>query len=388
VAKPPPLAWSHPDKLDENQLHLLVQARRGKQAAWATGALLAYALIGFLLLPWILHRVLPEQAGQLLGRQVTIEQIRISPFALSGSLQGLKIKDLDGTLLLSWDEVYGNFQLSSVFHRAFTFREARVVKPYVHVQINPDYSFNISDILRRIEDRSAQRPPEENRSVPALRVERLQITNAAARVSDLTLRMPFHRQIGPLNLVIRKFHTHPDNENPYSIAGSMETGERFAWSGRFFLSPLRSEGELHIDNVRLANYAPLYQDFVSLNLSDGLIDLAAHYRFEYGGTNHFLAVSNAAFHLANLKDSATTDSTANALALGDMKVAGVEADLWNRSARIKSVTVRDGEILVRRNRDQTINLIQEVGVEPGRLHLTESQQATPRDGSRAFLQLQ
>lgn len=337
-----------------------LRTRQGKQVVWTSATLVLYALIGFLLLPVILVRVIPKQAGELLGRPVRLEKVRINPFALSASLQGLQVQDLDGSTLLSWDEVYGNFQLSSLWHWAFTFKEVRVARPYAHFQINSNYTFNISDILDKFQTESPQSAPnEEPARLPALRVARLQITNAVTKVSDLTLREPFHREIGPVAVVIKQFHTHPDNANPYSFAGSTEAGERFAWSGRFFLFPLRSEGALRIENVRIPNYAPFYRDFVSFTIPDGVIDLEGSYRLEYGGTNNLLTISNANLRLTSLKvhDAAAAASTENALELAALQVSGVEADLWKRTARIQSVRLDGGQLLVRRNKDATLNLV-------------------------------
>jgi len=335
-----------------------LRTRRGKQVAWAGVALVVYALTGFFVVPWILGKVIPNQAGDILGREVTIETIRINPFVLSGSFQGVLVQDNDGSPLLSWDEVYGNFQLSSIFHWAFTFKEIRVVDPYVHLQINPDYSLNISDILEDLEDHSEELAPDEGLGIPSLRVEEITITNAVAMVSDLTLREPFHRKIGPVDLRLEKLHTHPESENPYSIAGTTGAGESFAWGGRFFLFPLRSEGQISVENVRIPNYSPFYQDFLSLEFRDGVIDLSADYQVEYGGTNNVLSVSNAMFHLASLKVSADGDSTRNALEVNDLKVSGVEADLWRRTARVGSVEVNGGELFVHRKENANVNLLE------------------------------
>jgi len=332
--------------------------KRRRQAFWAGAGILLYALIGFLLVPWILGKVIPTKAGDLLGRKVSVERIRINPFVLSGSFQGAVVEDTDGSPLLSWEEVYGNLQLSSIFHWAPTFKEVRIVSPYVHFQINPDQTFNVSDIIERLAKEPEQVVPGSQQPPPALRVARLTITNAVARVSDLTLREPFHRQIGPVNLTLKKFQTDPKSENPYSFAGSTETGEHFAWSGRFFLAPLRSEGHLTVESVRIPDYAPFYRDFVSLTVSDGVIDLSGNYRIRLDGIKDLLSVSNVAFHLTSLKVTADVDSARNALEVGELKVTGVDADLGNRAAHVASVAVNGGGLFVRRDRQAHINLLE------------------------------
>ena len=78
--------------------------RRRKLLRWVVGLLLAYAIVGFLIVPPIIRVVAVKQLRQLLGREVSIEKVRVNPFALSGSICGFLVKDLDGEPLLSWDE--------------------------------------------------------------------------------------------------------------------------------------------------------------------------------------------------------------------------------------------------------------------------------------------
>jgi len=123
--------------------------RRRKLLRWTGGLLLVYALIGFLIAPVLVRLVAVKQMSALLGREVSIEKVRLNPFALSGSIRGFLIRDLDGKPYVSWDEAYANFQLSSFFGHPWVFMEVTTTNPFVRVQINTDYSLNFSDILAR-----------------------------------------------------------------------------------------------------------------------------------------------------------------------------------------------------------------------------------------------
>src|ERR1700722_9535317 len=89
--------------------------RKRKIALWVFWLLLAYAVSGFLILPPIVRVVAVRQLSRQLDREVSIQRIKINPFALSATVRGLLIKDKDGKPFISWDEVYVNFQLSSFF---------------------------------------------------------------------------------------------------------------------------------------------------------------------------------------------------------------------------------------------------------------------------------
>ena len=69
--------------------------RAGK---WAVGILGAIAIIGFLVLPPAVRHFGERALADALGRQVTIEGVRINPFALSLTVNNLRIAEADGTL--------------------------------------------------------------------------------------------------------------------------------------------------------------------------------------------------------------------------------------------------------------------------------------------------
>jgi len=81
--------------------------------------LLVFTVFGSLLLPPIVRMIAEKQWSKHLDRAVTIQKVRLNPCQLSTTIRGLLIKDQDGTPLVSWDEVYVNFQLASFFTHAW-----------------------------------------------------------------------------------------------------------------------------------------------------------------------------------------------------------------------------------------------------------------------------
>src|SRR5215471_3374126 len=120
-----------------------------KLIVWAVGLVLFYTVFGFLILPWIVKAVATKQISKLLERETSIRQVRINPYVLSGTIRGFLIKDKDGQPLLSFEEAYANFQLVSFFGKPWVFKDVWTVKPYCRIQINPDYSLNFSDLLKK-----------------------------------------------------------------------------------------------------------------------------------------------------------------------------------------------------------------------------------------------
>ena len=336
-----------------------VPPRRRKQVVWILGLLLFYTVLGFLILPPIVRAIAVKQLSLQLDRQVSIEKIKINPFALSTTVRGLLIKDKDGQPFISWDEVYVNFQLLSFFGHPWVFKEISVTKPYARVQINKDYTLNFSDLIAKFSTNTSAAPavPAAPSKPLALRVDRLQITGAAVAFSDFTTREPFKRIIGPLNVTLQNFRTDPDNKNPYSFAGTTDAGERLAWSGFFYLNPLRSQGKLSLDNFAINKYAPLYQDFVNFEIRSGTIDAQTDYRFEFSASNHIATATNSAFSLHDFKLGSPGASN-NIVELDQFAVTGASLDLEARQAALDSVSANGAKLFLRRDKDAMVNVVE------------------------------
>ena len=137
-----------------------ISRRKRKLAIWALVLLLVYTIVGFLILPPIIRSVAVKQISKQLGREVSIEKIKLNPFAFSCAVRGLLIKDRDGQPFVFWDEVYVNLQLSSFFGHAWVIKEVSVSKPVVRVQVNKDNTFNFSDILAKFATNAPPAPPK------------------------------------------------------------------------------------------------------------------------------------------------------------------------------------------------------------------------------------
>jgi hypothetical protein len=334
-----------------------ISSRKRKLMLWFFGLLVLYAFVGFLILPPIIRHVAQKQLSQQLDREVSIQRVKINPFVLSATVDGLLIKDKDGQPFVSWDEVYVNFQLSSFFGKAWVFKEISTTRPYVHAQLNWDGSFNFSDLIAKF----ATNAPAAASKAPArpliLHIGRLHIGGASAALADFTTRVPFKRTVGPLDITLDDFRTDPDNKNPYSFTGTTDAGELISWSGYFSLDPLRSEGELKLFNFTLNKYAPLYQDLVRFQIRSGSIAMDAKYRLELNATNRVAAVDDSAFALRDFKLSVPGDSN-NIVDLPLFSVTGANVDLQSHQASIDALTAVGSKLFLSRNKNEAINVVE------------------------------
>lgn len=332
----------------------LLSPRARKRCLWSLGLLLAYTVLGFLVLPPIVRAIAVKQLSQQLERPVFLQQVKLNPFVLSATLRGLLIKDKDGQPFVSWDEVYVNLQLSSFLGHPWVFQEVSTVRPYVRVQVNKDNSFNFSDLLTKFSTNTAS----SGASKPlALRIDRLRIQGASASLTDLTPRTPFARTLGPIDVTLVNFRTDPDNKNPYSVAGTTDAGEQFSWAGYFYLNPLTSQGDFSLQNLKLDKYAPLYQDFVRFRVNQGTVGLQTSYHFELSASNRVAWVTNLAVNLRSLRVAESANGP-DLVSLPEFTITGVSANTQTRQAEVGSVLATGARISLRRDQDRGINVLE------------------------------
>jgi hypothetical protein len=137
-----------------------VRGPRLRRAAGVSGALLAlWSLVGFLLLPAVLRPVVERKVGEALHRKATLRGLSINPFALSFTLRGLDVKDRDGTSpFLSFESLYLNVEVSSVFRRGTVLRAITLVKPAVTLVRNADNTYSVQDL---VEEFSKPKPKDD-----------------------------------------------------------------------------------------------------------------------------------------------------------------------------------------------------------------------------------
>jgi len=335
----------------------LIPLRKRRLALWSLGLLVFYAVVGFLILPPIVRSIAVKQLSKQLGRDVSIEKIKINPFALSTTVRCLLIKDKDGEPFVSWDEVYVNFQISSLFTKAWTFKEISIIRPFARAQMNKDGTFNFSDLVAKFSTNAAPAAAKTEPKPLVLHIRSLHIIGATASLADFTPREPFKRTLGPLDLTLDDFRTDPDNKNPYAFSGTTDAGEQISWSGFFYLDPLRSQGEVKLFHFTLNKYAPLYQDLVRFEIRGGSIATDTKYHFELSASNRVAVVDDSAFALRDFKLGAPGDSN-NIVELPLFAVTGASADLLSRQATVDTVMTKGAKLFLSRDKNEAVNVVE------------------------------
>ena len=330
--------------------------RHKRLAVWTAVAFLFYTVVGFFLLPPLARALAAKELSQQLGRAVSIKRVRFNPYTFSAALEGLVIHDKDGVALISWEAATLDFRLVSLFSHAWVFKEISVIKPFVRIQVNKDYTLNFAELVDRLFQSTASGSIKTGPLRP-WRINRLRIVGGKVSFADLTPRTPFRRMVDPLEATLTNFQTTSNHKNYFALSGISAGGERFSWSGSFRLAPFRSEGQIWTDGVSLTTYAPLYQELFRFEIQDGVVSFHLDYRYQSGNATNLLAITNATFELKSMR--MVEKETGQPIAgISDFLVTGGSIDAMARQAEADTVTLSGGRLFLRRNKDTSVNAIE------------------------------
>jgi hypothetical protein len=91
---------------------------------------------------------LDETRSQLLHREVTVDAVRVNPFAPSVTVRGLSARERTGDAAFArFDELYVNAAWTSIFYLAPVVDAITLVKPQLRLVRNRDRSHNFQDLL-------------------------------------------------------------------------------------------------------------------------------------------------------------------------------------------------------------------------------------------------
>jgi len=122
--------------------------RTRKIAIWIVSILVAIGVIFGLAAPPLIRGKIAAALSDKLHRQVSIEQIRINPYAMSVTVRGFLMNERQSSApAVSFDELYVNLEMRSIFRLAPVLKEIRLVKPYIHLIRNEDRKYNFQDLI-------------------------------------------------------------------------------------------------------------------------------------------------------------------------------------------------------------------------------------------------
>jgi hypothetical protein len=321
-----------------------------------TGAIVvlvvAYTLAGFLLVPRLIARYVPQYAQDQLKRRAEIGEVRFNPLLFKLEVKHFRLQEADGRPLVGFDRLFVDFEPTSLFRRAWTFADIELDVPRIDVILTPDGTLNLLDLLDAFpQGDPAAQPAKAPR--PVL-LEHTVVRGGSLNFTDLTGRAPQTATVQPINVELRDITTVPERRGPYKIAATLIGGGVVGWDGEVSLFPLSSTGRLGIRGFPLATAWRFAQEDVTLAEPAGTLDGEVRYQLTRADGTTSLTVDGVEVTVGGLVLTQRGD-TAPMLALEKVRLAGGRGDLIARELTIPEISVSRGRLAATMARDGTVN---------------------------------
>ncbi len=295
-----------------------------------------YALVGFFIVPLILRPRLVDAISKQTNCPVAIGGIRVNPFSLSLTVQDFALMDRHRKTICSFRELYVNFEMISLFRRAYTFSQIHLSKPYIYVGIRPDGSINLKDLQQDSDD-----PPPDTVSSPPVRViiQDLSIDTGKVVFEDSSRRIPFREVVDSLGFSLTDFTTVSDEAGGYTFEASTGQNELIRWKGNFSVVPLRSTGSFELKNIHARRIWEYLQQSVQFEVVSGQVDFSAEYTLDLSRKKTFLELRNGSLETRTITLSSSLDSV-RAIDLPLLSLSGMQLDYTNRNISIGLVSTK------------------------------------------------
>lgn len=240
---------------------------------------MVYALLGFLLAPYLLEKNLVEIMQQDFDAELRVEKIEINPFVLSLRINGLELDNPDGEPTARIDEIFTNFQLSSIFRLALTFDEVRFSSPELFVARDETGNMDFSYLIKPGEDGDADEVSdnEEDSSLLQALVFKFAIENFVINWSDQYQPEPVQARFGPITIDVKELNTLPNRSGQQSVVIATENTGTLSWTGDLQLNPLRSSGHATIKESHFPLASAYIRHQSGLEIVEGSADVALDY---------------------------------------------------------------------------------------------------------------
>jgi uncharacterized protein involved in outer membrane biogenesis len=309
---------------------------------WVFAALLLlfglYVVLGFYAAPGIVRTQAVDFVREKYGRKLSIGEIKLNPLKLQAEVKDLSLPDSDGKPMLAFRRLFIDIEASSLWQRAFVFKDVQLDAPLARTVIRPDGTVNLADLALPDDEK-------DDAPLPAIWIERFVLGDGTVQFADQARRVPLERQFSPVNLELENFKTTPEG-GAFGLAAKTQNAELLEWRGRFALEPqVSSTGDLAVTNLNVPGGLEVAGVALPFVIPQGEMNLRGSYRVVLGEPLQLevqlpqMQINGLTVRAQGLEQDYVEIPTvvisdtkvampANTVSLGTIAVEGVKAQVW------------------------------------------------------------
>jgi uncharacterized protein involved in outer membrane biogenesis/outer membrane protein OmpA-like peptidoglycan-associated protein len=321
------------------------------------GLVAAYLLFGWFgfepLARWLAPKIVADRSAH----RLSIERARFDPLRLTVRFGGVKLAQPDGKPLLGFNELLVDFQLASLFKRAYTFKAVRLSEPDVQVEIDGDGRLNWMRLVDAFAGPPREQPPGEESGPPRFRIEHAVLSKGRVSVEDRRVAHGSRSVAEPLDLELHDLSTLPEDKGDHVLSVRTSLGAQVRWKGELGLNPLVARGDVSIDELQLARIWPYLRSPLQVAPPEGKVGLKFAYRVSHDGGQLAAQVEQFMLNLQGLTLRGANDRDAT-LVLDQVALSGGRFDWAARTLSLDAIEVDGGRVALQRAADGRLQVQQ------------------------------
>ena len=316
-------------------------------AAFGLGLVVLYALVGFVLLPYLITAYAVPAVAERLKHPVVLREAAFNPFMLSLRLNGLEVRDAEDLRpVIGFEELIINVSAATLFGQTLGFDEIKMVMPFVAAKVNRDGKLNLLTLVPSAETPAATPPVAESSPMMPVEIALLEISKGVVEYRDESKPLPVSLDIVPIQITLRNFstiHTVQGDDNAYAFKAEIGKGESVAWEGTISLEPFESDGKVNLSGVQIRTFYQAVQDRFRFDIKRGEMNLSAVYHVDLRGQVPRVTVKDGRLAVRDLEigERLFPDSQVK---IPVFDVEGVQFDLEQQAVQIERIHSADAHI--------------------------------------------
>jgi uncharacterized protein involved in outer membrane biogenesis len=339
-----------------------------------------YTILGFLILPLIIKNVAVKKLSEALHRTVMIQDIKLNPYTLSLTINGLAVKERERSAdFASFNSLYVNLQGVSIFKLAPVIKEFRIEGPYIKIVRDMDGGYNFSDLLSSTEpgdSTDAEKPADSSSGPFKFSLYNIQILNGSAdildqqkdkihKISRLNLIIPFISNIGSnLEVFVKPHFSAVFNDEPILMVGKTKP----------FDESLETVFDIDLKGIDIPYYFTYLPYKTNLKIPSGSLDVNVSLSYIQSEDKAELSSSG----VLALKDLEITDtSNHQLLKLALFQVNWLRSHILAKDIHVAKVELKSPEINITRDRTGMLNIHSLFPAPENEKTVSESEETAP-----------
>ena len=362
-----------------------------------------YTILGFVILPYLIQSNFTKVLNQTTSSWGYLEKVYINPYTFEVELKNLLIQDDKDKTLLYFNTLFVDLEISSLFNNIVQFKDIYLYDLKTNIVLDKNNQTNFQYILDFLEKNSApkeSKPKEETKgkNTPIyFKVDNINLVDNRVTFKDFTKSTPFRIDTKKFNIHLTDISMLPDEKGKLSLDIDVVDSFRLKINSNLVLNPIRIDGDLSLDNLRVNKINSYIKDDIDGELSGESINLSLKYGVEVNGnikaeiTDINTLVEKVKYqdddmivYLGELKNKINTisvekNSKSLDVLIDDTNIVlkDIGYETKDLNAQIPSLSNNIKKIALKKKKDDTGLLVKDIVVKDTNLHFTDLSKKEP-----------